>query len=153
MWNVKPDGYPIPVRNPTGTGTNFYPQPLYWWAGNCSTDLNPTRCHPYGGEVEDDWRSRAIGGPFFRHPSDHRWRKTKLTPKPVSLGWVWLQPGCKIKATAAPIGCETYMWLESHTRIVIYSFNIDGTTSLFSLMKWKKYIFDRFSRALLSTNN
>jgi hypothetical protein len=39
MWNDKPDGYPIPVRNPTGMGTdtNFYPQPLCWRAGNCST--------------------------------------------------------------------------------------------------------------------
>jgi hypothetical protein len=28
MWNDKPDGYPIPARNPmgTGTGTNFYPR-------------------------------------------------------------------------------------------------------------------------------
>jgi hypothetical protein len=26
MWNDKPDGYPIPARNPTGTGTNFYLQ-------------------------------------------------------------------------------------------------------------------------------
>jgi hypothetical protein len=27
MWNDKPDGYPIPARNPTGMGTsmNFYP--------------------------------------------------------------------------------------------------------------------------------
>jgi hypothetical protein len=25
MWNDKPDGYPIPARNPTGTGMNFYP--------------------------------------------------------------------------------------------------------------------------------
>jgi hypothetical protein len=27
MWNEKLDGYPIPARNPTGTGTgmNFYP--------------------------------------------------------------------------------------------------------------------------------
>jgi hypothetical protein len=25
MWNDKPDGYPIPARNPMGTGTNFYP--------------------------------------------------------------------------------------------------------------------------------
>jgi hypothetical protein len=24
MWNDKPDGYPIPARNPTGTGMNFY---------------------------------------------------------------------------------------------------------------------------------
>jgi hypothetical protein len=28
MWNDKPDGYPIPARNPTGMGTgmNFYPR-------------------------------------------------------------------------------------------------------------------------------
>jgi hypothetical protein len=28
MWNDKLDGYPIPARNPTGTGTgmNFYPR-------------------------------------------------------------------------------------------------------------------------------
>jgi hypothetical protein len=25
MWNDKPDGYPIPARNLTGTGMNFYP--------------------------------------------------------------------------------------------------------------------------------
>jgi hypothetical protein len=27
MWNDKPDGYPVPARNPMGmgTGTNFYP--------------------------------------------------------------------------------------------------------------------------------
>jgi hypothetical protein len=24
MWNDKPDGYPIPARNPMGTGMNFY---------------------------------------------------------------------------------------------------------------------------------
>jgi hypothetical protein len=29
-----------------GTGTNFYPQPLYWWTDNCST-RNLTRYHPY----------------------------------------------------------------------------------------------------------
>jgi hypothetical protein len=26
MWNDKPDGYPIPDQNPTGTGMNFYPR-------------------------------------------------------------------------------------------------------------------------------
>jgi hypothetical protein len=28
MWNVKPDGYPIPAQNPIGMGTgmNFYPR-------------------------------------------------------------------------------------------------------------------------------
>jgi hypothetical protein len=25
MWNDKSDWYPIPARNPTGTGMNFYP--------------------------------------------------------------------------------------------------------------------------------
>jgi hypothetical protein len=73
-------------------------------------DPNLTRCHPYGGEVEDDWRSRAIGGPFFRHASDHPLVQNKTdTQTRLSEGWVWLQPGCKIKATAAPIGCETYV--------------------------------------------
>jgi hypothetical protein len=58
MWNDKPDGYPIPARNPMGTGMNFYP-----WVrvqvqistrslfadGRVITlpDLNPTHCHPY----------------------------------------------------------------------------------------------------------
>jgi hypothetical protein len=26
MWNDKPDEYPIPDQNPTGTGMNFYPR-------------------------------------------------------------------------------------------------------------------------------
>jgi hypothetical protein len=58
MWNDKPDGYPIPARNPTGMGTgmNFYS----WVRVQISThslfadgrvitlpDPNPTRCHPY----------------------------------------------------------------------------------------------------------
>jgi hypothetical protein len=32
MWNDKPDGCPIPARNPTGmdTGMNFYPQVWVW---------------------------------------------------------------------------------------------------------------------------
>jgi hypothetical protein len=57
MWNDKPDGYPIPTRNPigTGTGTDFY----QWVWVQISTrnhfadgwvislpDPNPTRCHP-----------------------------------------------------------------------------------------------------------
>jgi hypothetical protein len=60
MWNDKPDGYPIPARNPTGMGTgmNFYP--WVWVRVQISThslfaggwvivvpDPNPTRCHPY----------------------------------------------------------------------------------------------------------
>jgi hypothetical protein len=57
MWNDKPDGYPIPTRNPMGTGMNFYPQ--VWVRVRISTrslfvdgrviilpDPNPTRCHP-----------------------------------------------------------------------------------------------------------
>jgi hypothetical protein len=42
MWNDKPDGYGYEFL-PTGmsTGTNFYPQPLYWRAGNCSTRSEP----------------------------------------------------------------------------------------------------------------
>jgi hypothetical protein len=58
MWNDKPDGYPIPARNPMGTdmGMNFYP----WVRVQISTrilfasgrvialpDPNLTRCHPY----------------------------------------------------------------------------------------------------------
>jgi hypothetical protein len=42
MWNDKPDRYPMPDGYGyefllVGMGTNFYPQPLCWWAGNCST--------------------------------------------------------------------------------------------------------------------
>jgi hypothetical protein len=62
MWNDKPDGYPIPARNPmgTGTGTDFYPRVWVWvwvriFTRNPFTggrvialpDPNPTRCHPY----------------------------------------------------------------------------------------------------------
>jgi hypothetical protein len=58
MCNDKLDGYPIPVRNPMGTGTgmNFYP----WVRVQISTrslfadgrvialpDPNPARCHSY----------------------------------------------------------------------------------------------------------
>jgi hypothetical protein len=59
MWNDKPDGYPIPARNPTGMGTgmNFYPRVRVWvqistrslFAGGrviALPDLNLTRCHP-----------------------------------------------------------------------------------------------------------
>jgi hypothetical protein len=58
MWNDKPDGYPIPAQNPTGTGMNFYP--WVWVRVQISTrslfasgrvialpDPNLTRCHPY----------------------------------------------------------------------------------------------------------
>jgi hypothetical protein len=60
MWNDKPDGYPIPVRNPTGMGTgmNFYPWVQVWVQISTRSlfadervialpDPNPTRCHPY----------------------------------------------------------------------------------------------------------
>jgi hypothetical protein len=58
MWNDKPDRYPIPARNPTGTGMNFYPwvwvrvqiSTLSLFAGGWVITLpnpNPTRCHPY----------------------------------------------------------------------------------------------------------
>jgi hypothetical protein len=57
MWNDKPDGYPIPAQNPTGTGMNFYPRvrvriqisTYNIFAGGrviALPDLNPTRCHP-----------------------------------------------------------------------------------------------------------
>jgi hypothetical protein len=36
MWNNKPDGYGYEFL-PVGMGTNFYPQPLCWRAGNYST--------------------------------------------------------------------------------------------------------------------
>jgi hypothetical protein len=42
MWNDKPDGYGyefLPVG--MGMGTNFYPQPLCWQAGNFSTRSEP----------------------------------------------------------------------------------------------------------------
>jgi hypothetical protein len=58
MWNDKPDGYPIPVQNPTGMSMNFYP--WVWvrvWISTCNSfaggrvialpDLNLTHCHPY----------------------------------------------------------------------------------------------------------
>jgi hypothetical protein len=63
MWNDKLDGYPIPVRNSTDTGMNFYPR--VWVRVQISTrnlfaggqvivlpDPNPTRCHPYS-DVQD----------------------------------------------------------------------------------------------------
>jgi hypothetical protein len=57
MWNDKPDGYLIPIRNPMGMGMNFYPWVYVWLQiytsnlfidGQLITlfDLNPTRCHP-----------------------------------------------------------------------------------------------------------
>jgi hypothetical protein len=50
MWNNKSDRYPIPTRNLTGTGMNFYP-----WVCRLFTDgrvialpdPNLIRCHPY----------------------------------------------------------------------------------------------------------
>jgi hypothetical protein len=58
MWNDKSDGYSIPVWNPMGTDTNFYP--WVWVRVQISThslfaggrvialsNPNPTRCHPY----------------------------------------------------------------------------------------------------------
>jgi hypothetical protein len=60
MWNDKPDGYPIPARNPMGMGTgmNFYPRIRVWvqistrslFAGGRVIALpnsNPTRYHLY----------------------------------------------------------------------------------------------------------
>jgi hypothetical protein len=55
IWNDKPDWYPIPTRNPTGTGINFYPQVLVrvqistrnLFAGGRVIGLpDPTRYHP-----------------------------------------------------------------------------------------------------------
>jgi hypothetical protein len=57
MWNDKPDGYPIPARNPMGTDMNFYPlvrvriqisTRSLFAGGRVITlpDPNPTRCHP-----------------------------------------------------------------------------------------------------------
>jgi hypothetical protein len=58
MWNDKPDGYPIPVQNLTGTGMymNFYPRLRVYistrnlFAGGWVIDLldpNPTHYHRY----------------------------------------------------------------------------------------------------------
>jgi hypothetical protein len=58
MWNDKPDGYPIPAQNPTGTGTgmNFYPRVRVQISIHslfvderiiALPNLNPTRYHPY----------------------------------------------------------------------------------------------------------
>jgi hypothetical protein len=60
MWNDKPDGYPIPARNPMGMGTgmNFYPRVRVWvqistrslfTGGRVIALPNPnlTCCHPY----------------------------------------------------------------------------------------------------------
>jgi hypothetical protein len=59
MWNDKPDGYPIPARNPTGMGMgmNFYSRVRVGvqistrslFAGGrviALPDPNLTRCHP-----------------------------------------------------------------------------------------------------------
>jgi hypothetical protein len=55
IWNDKPDWYPIPARNPMGTGINFYPQVLVrvqiftrnLFAGGWVIALpDPTRYHP-----------------------------------------------------------------------------------------------------------
>jgi hypothetical protein len=57
MWNDKLDGYPIPTRNPTGTGTgmNFYSRVRVQISTNnifvggrviALRDPNPTRCYP-----------------------------------------------------------------------------------------------------------
>jgi hypothetical protein len=35
---LKPDGYEYEYKFlPVGMNINFYPQPLYWWVSNCST--------------------------------------------------------------------------------------------------------------------
>jgi hypothetical protein len=70
-------------------------------------DPNLIRCHPYGGEVEDDWRSRAIGGLFLGTRRITRWCKTKLTPKPVSLRvGCGCNLGAKLKLQLHPSGVK-----------------------------------------------
>jgi hypothetical protein len=77
MWNDKPDGYSIPIQNPTGTGMNFYPR-VQVQISTCSLftdgriialpDLLPSLTSAYYPGPR--WCNHHITGPPAASPTD-----------------------------------------------------------------------------------